>query len=409
MKTVLAVLHHPVFGGPHNQLVRLSKPLAARGWTTIAVLPEEQGNAAERLRSAGIKVVRTPLHRPRKCLNPGPHLALMSGLFREIAGLRGIIREQRADLVQVFGPLYPHGALAAHLEGVPLVWQLLGTFAPYPIRLAMMPAILGLSDVVMTTGLSIARQHPGVRKLKHRWVPFYPPVDTEEFRPDPSRRALAREELGIPAEGILVGTVGNFNRVKGHDFFVHAASYVQARFPMAFFRILGAHTPTQASYYDAKVRRVAERLGLLRSDRMRFVEPGGRVAELLPAFDLFVMTSRAEGVPTSIVEAMACGIPVVAADVGAVREVVKHGVTGIVVPGRDARAAAGAIADLVVDPSRRLAMGAAGRMQAMKHFHTSICVETHLTAYQLACRRRGVPRSHVEPVGDSRTLVQTEP
>lgn len=292
MKTVLAVLHHPVFGGPHNQLVRLGKPLAARGWTTIAVLPEEQGNAAERLRAGGIKVVRTPLHRPRKSLHPGPHLALMSGLFREIASLRGIIREQRADLVQVFGPLYPHGALAAHLEGVPLVWQLLGTFAPYPIRLAMMPAVLYLSDVVMTTGLSIAWQHPGVRRLKERWVPFYPPVDTEEFRPDPSRRALAREELGIPPEGILVGTVGNFNRIKGHDFFVHAASYVQERFPKAFFRILGAHTPTQASYYDVKVRRVAERLGLLRNDRLRFVEPGDRVAELLPAFDLFVMTLR---------------------------------------------------------------------------------------------------------------------
>ena len=396
MKVLLAVVHHEVFGGPHNQILRLQNSLAERGWETVAVLPDTRGNAAERLRAAGIRVIQTPLHRPRKTLHPGRHVELVFGFLPEIANLRRIIREQHADLVQVFGPIYPHGAIAAHLERVPVVWQLLGTFAPLPVRTAFMPAVLYLSDVVMATGQAIARAHPGVAGLKSRLVPFYPPVDTQEFRPDPLRRAQARQELAVPPDALLVGTVGNFNWVKGHDLLVQAAAVVRQRFPNAFFRILGAATATQARYYDEHVKSLARRLGLLRENRLQFVEPGNRVAEFLPAFDLFVLTSRAEGVPTSVLEAMACGLPVVTTDVGAVREVVEDGRTGRVVAARNSPAVAGAIIELLNDPARRQAMGAAARSAAVERYDTSACAAIHLTAYELACRRKG-HQHHTKP------------
>lgn len=388
MSVVLAIVHHQVFGGPHNQVLRLRHALAERGWETIAVLPDFPGNAAERLRAGGVKVIQMPLHKPRKSLNPLRHLELLFGFVPEVANLRRIIREQRADLVQVFGPIYPHGAIAAHLEHVPVVWQLLGTFAPLPIRTAFMPAVLYLSDIVMTTGQAIARAHPGASSLGKRLVPFYPPVDTEEFRPDPVRRARAREELGIPPDALLVGTVGNLNWVKGHDLLVRAAALVRQRIPNTFFRILGATTSTQVRYYEEHVRSLAGRLGLLREERLQFVEPGSRVAEFLPAFDLFVLTSRAEGVPTSVLEAMACGLPVVSTDVGAVREVVEEGTTGRVVASRDSHAVAAPIIELLSKPNLRQAMGSAARKIAVERYDISACAETHLAAYKLACHHR---------------------
>ena len=388
MSVALAVLHHPVFGGPHNQLLRLAAPLSARGWETVVVLPDAPGNAAERLRAAGLRVLQIPLHRPRKTLHLRPHADWILGFLPEIRALRRIIREQRADVVQVAGPMYPQGAIAARLEGVPVVWQLLSSFTPFPLRCLAMPLVLSLSDAVMTTGTRTARAHPGAVHLGNRLIPFFPPVDTQEFRPDPVRRVMARQELGVSEDTLLVGTVGNCNWQKGHDLLVRAAPALKPRFPRVAFRILGSVTPTQASYYDAHVKQLAARLGLLQDGFLKFVEPGPRVAELLPAFDLFVMPSRAEGIPTSILEAMSCALPVIATDVGGVREVVEEGVTGRLVGPGASPALAAAILDLLQNPSLRAQMGATARQRAVERYDTGICVEKHLAAYELARLRR---------------------
>ena len=365
----------------------------------MVVLPEENGNAAERLRASGIKVIQVPLHRPRKSLRPGPHIDLVLGFREEIRTLRHIIREQRADVVQVFGPIYPHGALAARLEGVPVVWQLLSQFSPLPLRCLTMPAVVYLSDVVMTTGTTIARAHPGVTALSRHLLPFYPPVDTDEFRADPNRRLSARQELHIPPEGILVGTVGNFNRQKGHDLLIKVAARLLERNPRVYFRILGASTASQFHYYERNVKGVAARLGLLKDERLKFVEPESRVAELLPAFDIFALTSRWEGVPTTVLEAMACGIPVVSLKVGAIHEVVEEGVTGHVVESRKVEAIETAILHLLHNPGTRSAMGALARIRAVERYDTAACVETHLAAYELARHRHlpGFGRQRMSP------------
>src|SRR5689334_4113764 len=233
MKVLLAVLHHAVFGGPHNQLLRMARPLYSRGWRTVVVLPDGPGNAAARLREAGVRVIQVPLHRPRKTLNVKPHADWILGFVPEISALRRVIREERADVVQVAGPMYAQGAIAARLEKVPVVWQLLGLFTPFPVRCLTMPFVLALSEVVMTTGRAVARAHPGAQRLGRRLVPFYPPVDTDEFRPDPARRKSSREKLGVPEDAVLIGTLGNFIREKGHDLLVEAAAVVQNKFPRA--------------------------------------------------------------------------------------------------------------------------------------------------------------------------------
>lgn len=177
---------------------------------------------------------------------------------------------------------------------------------------------------------------------------------------------------------------------------MQAAALVRQKVPSSFFRILGAATATQARYYDEHVRSLAGRLGLLRGNRLRFVEPGSRVAEFLPAFDLFVLTSRSEGVPTSILEAMACSVPVATTDVGAVREVVQEGRTGHVVASRNSRAVAQAIIELLNDPATRQGMGTDARSTAIERFDTNACAATHLAAYELACRRKN-RKHHPDP------------
>jgi len=388
MRRVLTMIHTPTFGGPHTLVDRLYNPLAARGWEMIAVLPNEDGNGPERLRTAGIEVVQISLHRLRASLDPRLHCYFLFGLTPEIRQIRRLIREHRIDLVMVCGVMHPHGAIAAHLERTPVVWHLMSTLAPMPLRRVLMPIVTRLADVVMSTGVQVARQHPGAMRLGNRLIPYFMPVDTNRFLPDPRKRMTARAELGVPEDALLVGTVGNQNRQKAHELLVQAAAPVTREIPNAWFRILGAPTATQATYYEKQVKAEARSLGLTEGNRLAFVDPGERVADLLPAFDLFALTSRAEGVPTAILEAMACGLPVVATDVGSVREVVENNITGFVLPLLDPEAIARAITGLLRDPERRAIMGQTARERAVRLYDTSVCAETHGRAFEIATAYR---------------------
>ena len=334
-------------------------------------------------------VVQIELHRLRKVWTPAVHWTFFKSLSREIGTLRRVIRERRIDVVQVCGVQNPQGAIAARLEGVPVVWQLLSTYAPWPVRLLLSPLVWWLADVVMSTGVTIAQQHPGVIKFAKYWVPFYPPVDTDLFRPDQDKRAKARAELGVPDDALLVGTVGNFSRQKAHEYLVEAAALLQRRYPNVFFRIVGRQVWSQKPYYERDVIERAKRLGLMRNNRLRFIEGGGRVPELMPAFDMFVLSSRAEGVPTVVLEAMSCGIPVVATRVGAIHEVIEDGQMGVLVSFGSAKALAHAIDRLVGDSSLRSSMGENARKRVQEKFSFQKCLEDHIKAYEFALTNGG--------------------
>ena len=239
-----------------------------------------------------------------------------------------------------------------------------------------------------------ARVHPGAADLGSRLIPFYPPVDTSAFRPDPSRREIARVELGIPSGATLVGTVANLTPQKGLEHFVAVADELHARRPDVRFVILGSAMETQAQYEDM-IRRMVHESAVGRAGALRIVDPGTRVSELLPALDLFLLTSvpRSEGVSTTVLEAMAAGIPVVSTDVGALSEVVADDVTGRLVAPLDDGAMVRAVVRLLDDPDTRTVMGAEARRRATESYDVGVCADTHMRAYEIATararRRRG--------------------
>ena len=383
----LSVINNPVYGGAHNELLGQRAGLAAAGWETLALVTDEPATGLERLRAAGVDVTAIRLHRLRASKDPRLHAALVSGFGSEVQAIRRVIRHRGIDLVQVHGPTNPHGAIAAHLEGVAVCWHIYDTVAPPGLLRVLMPMVIRIADSITTIGRALAESHPGCLSIGDRLVVTSPPVDFERFRPDPQRRAAARTELGIPAGAIAIGTVGNRNPSKGHMDLLEATASLAQRHPAVVLRIMGARSPAHAQYEAGLHAFVAER-GL--GDRVRFIEPGDRVAELLPALDVFAMTSvpRSEGMPTSILEAMACGIPVVATDVGAVVEEVDHGRTGLVVAPEDPSAAAQALERLVAEPELRRAFGAAGLERVRAEFGIDRVVERRVRAYEVALAHR---------------------
>ena len=365
--------------------MRLSAPLAAAGWNTVVLLPNQPGNAAERLINAGIEVIQIPLSRFRATTHPVTHLKFLRAFPFEVRAIQRIIEERGIDLVVIAGLVNPHAGFAARIAGVPVVWQVIDTRTPALLRRSMIPLVKRLSAVVMTTGVEVARAHPGLAEIGERWIPFYSPVVTREFRPDQERRARARNALGLKADDFVIGTVGNLTPQKGHEYLIRAAGLLRSTGIPFKLRVLGASMATQVDY-ESSLRREAESVGLLEDDSSVFVDPGDRVAELLPALDLFVLASlpASEGVPTTVMEAMACGLPVVATNVGGVKEVVLEGVTGKVVVPQDVEALRRALVDLISDNELRSRMAAAARDVAVERFDVSVCTRTHLRAFDLA-------------------------
>jgi len=292
-------------------------------------------------------------------------------------------------LVLVNGLVNPHGAIAAQLERIPVVWQLLDTFAPMPLRRVMMPLVVAFADSVMSSGMGVARQHPGALGFGERLVPFFSIVDSEVFRNGAGARARAREQLGLGVDDFVVGNVNNLNPMKGHDTFVRAAAALLRERPGIRFVILCAQYEQHADYTRALWREAAQR-GLRLGKELIVVDPGGRVPELAPAFDVFWLSShpRSEGVSTVVGEAMALELPVVATDVGSVREAVADGATGYLVPACDPEALAAATHPLVDNRELRLRMGRAGRVRAEQLYSLHACTERHMSAFDHALRYR---------------------
>jgi glycosyltransferase involved in cell wall biosynthesis/SAM-dependent methyltransferase len=387
---VLCVIHFPVFGGPHNQVLRLADPLAARGFATVVALPDEPGNAAQRMRADGIEVRTLTLHRLRATTDLRAHMVFLRSLPSEVTRLRQLIRTERADLVQIGGLVNPHAAIAARLERVPVVWQLLDTRAPKAVALAAMAWVWALADVVMSTGMAVARGHPGYGAIASRIVPFFPPVDLERFAPHPELRPAIRSSWGIPDDSVVVGCVANINPQKGITELIRAFAAARSGHLGIRLVLIGAEYPSHAAY-SAAVRAQMANEGLVEGYDVVFAGERHDVDRQLAGMDVMALAAppRSEGITTAILEAMAAGLPVVATNVGSLSEAVVDGRTGfLVAPGRS-DAFASALAHLVEDPKLRAHMGGEARRLAEERLGLDTSADAHVRAYRQALARHG--------------------
>jgi glycosyltransferase involved in cell wall biosynthesis len=130
---------------------------------------------------------------------------------------------------------------------------------------------------------------------------------------------------------------------------------------------------------------LADSLGI--AGRVRFAGHRDDVAELLPAFDVFVLPSRSEGMSNTLLEAMACSVPPVASRVGGNAEIVRDGLDGLLFPSDDEAALCNALAQLVHDGTRRAHMGAASRERVMSAFDIRAMMRAYETVYERGASR----------------------
>lgn len=198
-------------------------------------------------------------------------------------------------------------------------------------------------------------------------------IDPARLAGAPDRRDDYRREFRVPPGGALVGNVGHCADHKGQRWLVAAAPAVLERHPGTRIVIVGEGELLE------DLRAQARGLGV--ADRVLF--PGFRpdVPSLLRAFDLFAFPSHLEGLGTSVLDALAVGLPVVATTAGGIPEMIDDGVHGLLVPPKDAAALARALVALLDDPARARRLGDAGRARVLAEFTVERTVEKTLAEY----------------------------
>jgi glycosyltransferase involved in cell wall biosynthesis len=378
--TVLNFVPDERLGGPQRRVLEAAKRLKQKGIDTVVVVPKGDPTYAALLNEAGIDCRQTRAFRrlPRPTSPVSVAIWLMF-FFPAVVLLSRVIRRYRAEVVHVNGILNLQVALAAKIAGAKLVLHVndvrdLGLLKP-PLRFLL----LRLSDWVVMASAAAWNNWLGDGCGEPANVSvLYPPVDTQVFHPD-QNGVEAKRELGIGPDDKVVGIVGNMNPVKGYEVFLTAAEMTRDMVPGVRFLIVGQTLDTQVGYWHS-VQSLLQSLGLEKD----VVLAGKRtdVAWMMSAMDVFVLTSRFEAAPIVLLEAAACGKPIVATRVGGVPELVSEGETAILVPPDDPGSVAEAVVRLLNNAEEARRIGASGRQWVVSRFDVAICAEKHEEVYR---------------------------
>ncbi len=206
----------------------------------------------------------------------------------------------------------------------------------------------------------------------------------------------AFKRLGVTDADCLIGIVAHILPHKGYDDLFQALALIREKVPNIRCLIVG-EAPRKR--YLQRLLHLAERLSV--RDRLTLVGMQDDVAPFLHAMDLFVLPSHTEGLPITILEAMAAGRPVVATAVGGIPEVVRDGETGILVPERDPRQLADAVLRLLETPGLAKAMGEAGRKRIEEAFTVEREARQTSLLYRQLLGARSADAIRVRPGGQA--------
>jgi glycosyltransferase involved in cell wall biosynthesis len=321
--------------------------------------------------------------------------ALRVGATREYGSRREVLRtllvyarfldSVRPEVMHVQHPLErcTYARLVRDLEHAkaPLVVTAHSLFGehPEPTIFGLMAPNLRAADRVIAVSEHIAEQaiELGVEPSRVRVIRSG--VDTERFRP--RDRVSARRRLEVPERAHLVLFVGNLEPRKQVHLLLQAMACVREHVPGARLLIVGSGESAGADDQTTRLRLLAAELGI--SDAVRFVGrlPDERLLDAYAAADVFALPSSSEAQGIVVLEAMACGLPVVASRVGGLIGTIRDAETGFLVPPGDVDALANRLLELLRDPARRDAMGATARRAVEKRFTWTGAVEATLRVY----------------------------
>ncbi|HTQ04130.1 MAG TPA: glycosyltransferase [Polyangiaceae bacterium] len=360
--TVVHVLSSFGVGGQERMALELASWQKRRGHRVLAVslAPDGEGPLGELFRAAGIEAETVPKH-------AGVDASLPVRLATVLGGAG-------ADIAHTHNPhAMIYGAPAAGLARCKSVHTKHGMNPDQTRRLWLRRTAATLVDayVAVTPLLAqVAAERAECDPSRIHVVPNG--IDVTRFKPDPEARARVRAELGIPSGAWLVGTVGRLAPEKDQALLIRAmAPLLDERRQL----VVVGDGPERAALERARAE-------TWRAEFVHLIGARSDVAPYLAAMDAFVLSSRTEGLPLVLLEAMATGVPVVSTAVGGIPDLVESGVNGMLVPPEDERGLVRELVSLANQPTAGLKLGQAGREAVLRRYSLAQMAERYEEIYQ---------------------------
>jgi len=365
VKTVLHTESSPGLGGQEVRTITEARWTRERGWRVL-VAGQPGGRFVERAREAGLETFSV---RMRAAWDLPAAWALAR-----------IIHRGSVDIVHTHSSIDAWvGGLAARLAAIPVVRT---RHVSIRIRRRLNPVYRWLADRVITSGEAIRNLVIEAGVKPERAVAIPAGVDLAEFSRAGDGDAV-RARLGLSRP--VVGSVAMFRGSKGHASLLDAFASVHARHPSARLLLVGD------GIRRAWVEGLAKEQGL--SAAVHFTGFRSDVPDLLHAMDCFVLAStRTEGVPGSLLQAFAAGVPAVASAIGGIPEVIADGKSGLLVRPDDPAALAEAIEAVIADPAAAAIRARAARALVEERFSHVAAVTRLLALYDDVIAGRGGER-----------------
>ena len=339
---VLYMNHVVEVSGAEGSLLALLASLDRTQFRPLAALPATEGPLADRLAQLGVPLHEAPLQRLRRTANPFTNLGQVAGLRRARAVIGRICRAEKVALVHANSF---HAALACAIRGgalPPIIWHVRDVQMPPPVvrwlagRVARMVAISGavaayLAKLVPDSARKVVLVHNGIEA--ETTTPARPSVEV-------------RAELGVPEEAALVVCVGQLVPWKRQNLFIEAAHIVARFYPEAHFAIIGADLFDEHPEYVRQLKQAAS----AGPAQVHFCGYRPDATDIIAAADVLAHPATAEPLGRVILEAMALGTPVVAANAGGPAELLVDTESGLLVEPLSAQALADGILWLLENP-----------------------------------------------------------
>jgi glycosyltransferase involved in cell wall biosynthesis len=385
--TIVHLITGLEMGGAEGMLARLVAYADRARFRPVVVSMTGPGTFGAQIAAAGVPLFSLGMARGV----PDPR-----GLLR----LRRVLRDFRPDLLQTW--LYHAdllGLVAWRLGWVPrLVWNVRSTETIGAGRArALLARWSALPDAVVVNAKEGQRFHEALGYRPRRWVHIPNGFDTEALRPDPAARQRQRAALGVADGAFLILLPARYHPMKDHATFLDAAARLAASSPQVRFALAGEGTGPGNAVLMAAI--AEHRLG----DRVVLLGDRRDLPAVYQAVDLVTLSSAyGEGFPNVLAEAMSCGIPCVATDVGDSREIV--GEAGEIVPPCDPTALAAAWGKFVVlGAEERGQRGAFARERIVENYGLLRIVSCYAEFHESVAAGRFAPSLAAGDGGDHKS------
>lgn len=354
VRNVLYASHTPALKGSAVSLFHVMQGIDRARFQPVAAFSKD-GYLAGRLEAEGIKC----------------HIVKNRGLlgWRLIGETLNILERERIALVHLNSavPFCKYVGIAARIRRIPVVWHIREDPAGKRVR-RLKKWIKRLSTRIFVVSSELEKAFEGCDSV----TKIYNGVDIEKFKPE-IESGHFRERFGIPNDAFVFGMVGTIERRKGSLLFLQAAECLLEAGHNAFFMIVGDGLKDDVGKLHAflEQRRVLSGRTIL-SGHLE------NIPEVMTGMDVLVMPSLWEGFPRSLIEAMACGTPSIATDVGEIPWIIEDGKSGFIIPKDDLGSLSAAMKMCL---ERREALPEMG-MRARERIGGEFTIEKHVQTVQ---------------------------